>query len=53
PHTISTGCVDTVIMNPPFGTRNSGIDMIFLEQALQVASTAVYSMHKSSTRQVR
>lgn len=28
--------VDTVIMNPPFGTKNKGIDMIFLEKALQV-----------------
>jgi predicted RNA methylase len=27
---------DTVIMNPPFGTRKSGIDMVFLKAALQV-----------------
>jgi predicted RNA methylase len=41
---------DTVIMNPPFGTRVKGIDMVFLEKALELASTAVYSLHKTSTR---
>ncbi|XP_065849538.1 uncharacterized protein [Euphorbia lathyris] len=42
--------VDTVIMNPPFGTRKKGADMDFLAVALQVASHAVYSLHKTSTR---
>ncbi|XP_074949519.1 rRNA N(6)-adenosine-methyltransferase METTL5 isoform X2 [Phalacrocorax aristotelis] len=43
---------DTVIMNPPFGTKhNKGTDMIFLKTALQMARTAVYSLHKTSTRQ--
>eukprot|EP00039_Didymoeca_costata_P030972 m.32494 g.32494 ORF g.32494 m.32494 type:complete len:226 (+) comp8419_c0_seq1:171-848(+) len=44
--------VDTVIMNPPFGTKktSAGIDMVFLERALQLAGTAVYSLHKTSTR---
>eukprot|EP00466_Bigelowiella_natans_P005141 jgi/Bigna1/132073/aug1.16_g6781 len=42
--------VDTVIMNPPFGTRNSGIDMIFVETALRLTKTSVYSLHKTSTR---
>ncbi|GAV91187.1 Methyltransf_26 domain-containing protein [Cephalotus follicularis] len=42
--------VDTVVMNPPFGTRKKGADMDFLFVALQVASEAVYSLHKSSTR---
>ncbi|XP_056371849.1 rRNA N6-adenosine-methyltransferase METTL5 isoform X5 [Oenanthe melanoleuca] len=43
---------DTVIMNPPFGTKhNKGIDIIFLKTALQMAKTAVYSLHKTSTRQ--
>ncbi|NXC77060.1 METL5 protein, partial [Anhinga anhinga] len=43
---------DTVIMNPPFGTKhNKGMDMIFLKTALQMARTAVYSLHKTSTRQ--
>lgn len=27
---------DTVVMNPPFGTWNQGIDMVFLEVACQV-----------------
>ncbi|XP_070565143.1 rRNA N(6)-adenosine-methyltransferase METTL5-like [Ptychodera flava] len=43
---------DTVIMNPPFGTKhNEGIDMQFLRTALDMATTAVYSLHKTSTRQ--
>lgn len=42
---------DTVILNPPFGTKNNaGIDMVFLEAALGLTEGAVYSMHKSSTR---
>ncbi|XP_077978889.1 rRNA N(6)-adenosine-methyltransferase METTL5-like [Glandiceps talaboti] len=42
---------DTVIMNPPFGTKhNEGIDMVFLRTALDMATTAVYSLHKTSTR---
>ncbi|XP_022638545.1 methyltransferase-like protein 5 isoform X1 [Vigna radiata var. radiata] len=42
--------VDTVIMNPPFGTRKKGADLDFLSVALKVASEAVYSLHKTSTR---
>ncbi|XP_021723603.1 methyltransferase-like protein 5 [Chenopodium quinoa] len=42
--------VDTVVMNPPFGTRNKGADMDFLSVALKVASQAVYSLHKTTTR---
>ncbi|XP_075896023.1 rRNA N(6)-adenosine-methyltransferase METTL5 isoform X1 [Nelusetta ayraudi] len=43
---------DTVIMNPPFGTKhNTGIDMKFLRAALTMARTAVYSLHKTSTRE--
>ncbi|KAK4698714.1 rRNA N6-adenosine-methyltransferase METTL5, partial [Phenoliferia sp. Uapishka_3] len=42
---------DTVVMNPPFGTWNQGIDMVFLEVACQIAETAVYSLHKTSTRE--
>ena len=42
--------VDTVISNPPFGTREKGIDMVFLHTACSVATTAVYSLHKTSTR---
>lgn len=41
---------DTVIMNPPFGTKNNkGIDLEFLRIALSLAKTAVFSLHKSST----
>ncbi|KAM4626259.1 rRNA N(6)-adenosine-methyltransferase METTL5 isoform 1-T3 [Discoglossus pictus] len=44
--------VDTVIMNPPFGTKhNKGMDMIFLKTALNMARTSVYSLHKTSTRE--
>ncbi|XP_068186146.1 rRNA N6-adenosine-methyltransferase METTL5 isoform X3 [Antennarius striatus] len=43
---------DTVIMNPPFGTKhNQGMDMKFLRTALTMAKTAVYSLHKTSTRE--
>ena len=45
-----TGKCDTVFMNPPFGTRVKGIDMVFLRLALSMATTAVYTLHKSSTR---
>ncbi|XP_045209498.2 rRNA N6-adenosine-methyltransferase METTL5-like [Mercenaria mercenaria] len=46
------GNIDTVIMNPPFGTKhNAGIDMIFLKTALDLSSTSVYSLHKTSTRE--
>lgn len=40
---------DTIIMNPPFGTRNSGIDMKFIDIGLQTAEQ-VFSLHKTSTR---
>jgi len=42
---------ETVIMNPPFGTKVKGIDLVFLEAAFEISSTAVYSLHKSSTRE--
>eukprot|EP00249_Psilotum_nudum_P007254 c20431_g2_i2 orf=138-572(+) len=45
--------VDTVVMNPPFGTRRKGADMDFLSSALKIAETAVYSLHKTSTRELR
>lgn len=45
-------CSHTVIMNPPFGTKTSkGIDAHFLETACNIATDAVYSLHKSSTRE--
>jgi predicted RNA methylase len=39
-----------VVLNPPFGTRQSGIDVCFLHVALQLSRSAVYSLHKTSTR---
>ncbi|KAK6151817.1 hypothetical protein DH2020_014452 [Rehmannia glutinosa] len=47
---LSDRTIDTVVMNPPFGTRKKGADMDFLSVALKVASQAVYSLHKTSTR---
>lgn len=41
---------DTVVMNPPFGTRNKGIDLKFLTKAFSIAKRAIYSFHKTSTR---
>jgi len=41
---------DTVIMNPPFGTRKKGADTCFVEAGLAMSRSAVYSLHKSSTR---
>jgi predicted RNA methylase len=44
-------CVDTVLTNPPFGTKNNaGIDVQFLRTATRLARRAVYSFHKRSTR---
>lgn len=42
---------DTVVMNPPFGTRRQGADMEFLRAAFQLSRNSVYSLHKSSTRE--
>lgn len=49
---LSSGCVDTVMTNPPFGTKpgNAGIDVAFLRTAIRLARRAVYSFHKTSTR---
>lgn len=41
---------DTVIMNPPFGTKTKGIDIEFLKLALKLTDNVVYSLHKTSTR---
>ncbi|OUS45484.1 S-adenosyl-L-methionine-dependent methyltransferase, partial [Ostreococcus tauri] len=41
---------DTVLMNPPFGTRRAGADVAFLKAAFKIASGAIYSFHKTSTR---
>jgi predicted RNA methylase len=42
--------VDTVMINPPFGTRNKGIDLQFLKTAGQIATGHIFSFHKTSTR---
>lgn len=45
------GYFDTVVMNPPFGTKNNaGIDMKFLRMGTLLSNDSVYSLHKSSTR---
>ncbi|KAG0174119.1 Methyltransferase-like protein 5 [Apophysomyces sp. BC1015] len=45
------GKLDTIVMNPPFGTKNKGVDMVLLKKAIDLAGTAIYSLHKTSTRQ--
>lgn len=40
---------DTTLMNPPFGSWNRGIDVIFLMKALQI-SKVIYSLHKRSEK---
>lgn len=47
----STKKFNTVVMNPPFGTRTKGIDMLFVQVGLACCDTAVYSLHKTSTRE--
>ena len=38
-------------MNPPFGTRTKGADMVFLRAAAALKPRkAIYSLNKSSTR---
>uniref|UniRef100_A0A0K8T4N6 Methyltransferase-like protein 5 n=1 Tax=Lygus hesperus TaxID=30085 RepID=A0A0K8T4N6_LYGHE len=41
---------DTVVMNPPFGTRNKGVDVEFIKAGLKLANV-VYSLYKTSTRE--
>jgi len=43
--------LDTVITNPPFGTRRKGVDLLFVLIGLKLARTSVYSLHKTSTRE--
>ncbi|CAG9319297.1 unnamed protein product [Blepharisma stoltei] len=42
--------IDTVITNPPFGTRVQGADLGFVVAGLKAANV-VYSLHKTSTRE--
>lgn len=44
------GIFDTVIMNPPFGTKEKHVDKVFLSKAIQIGRV-VYSIHKSATRE--
>lgn len=42
---------DTVLLNPPFGTKhNQGADLEFVMVALEMSHGPVYSLHKTSTR---
>ncbi len=48
---LKSHCVDTVLINPPFGTKgNAGIDVGFLRSGCRLARKVVYSFHKTSTR---
>ncbi len=49
-HNSGKSFIDTVVMNPPFGTRNKGIDVLFLEKAIALKPRVIYSLHKTSTR---
>ena len=44
------GEFDTVMMNPPFGTKQRHLDTVFLGKAIRTGAV-VYSLHKSSTRE--
>jgi len=44
------GKFDTVVMNPPFGTKQKHLDKVFLRKAIQIGHV-VYSIHKSATRE--
>jgi putative methylase len=46
---IIRGSFDTVVMNPPFGTKQPHTDLQFLQCAQSLASV-IYTIHKSSTR---
>lgn len=54
--TLGDRTFDTVIMNPPFGTFNKGIDMVFLETACQVrlpfATIAVARLMQTRSLQI-
>jgi putative methylase len=44
------GPVETVVMNPPFGTKRPHADIRFLQAALKIGKV-VYSIHKAATRE--
>ena len=41
------------MINPPFGTREDHIDIKFIEKANEICEGNIYSLHKSSTREVK
>lgn len=43
------GPIDTVVMNPPFGTKRPHADIQFLQTAIRIGKV-VYSIHKAATR---
>ncbi|OYT42782.1 MAG: RNA methyltransferase [Candidatus Aenigmarchaeota archaeon ex4484_224] len=43
--------VDTIIQNPPFGTRKKHYDLIFLKKAFEMAKV-VYSLHSYSEKSI-
>jgi len=43
------GSYQTVLMNPPYGTRTAHADLRFLDKAFQLAPIT-YSIHKTATR---
>lgn len=40
---------DTVVENPPFGTKTAHMDRIFLEKAMKTARS-IYTLHKTTSR---
>ncbi len=42
--------VDTVLMNPPFGSQKKGADLPFLKKAFQI-SEMIYTIHNAETRE--
>jgi len=44
------GKFDTVLMNPPFGTKRPHADVRFLETALNIGNV-IYSIHKTATQE--
>jgi len=44
------GGFDTVVMNPPFGTKRRHLDKFFLRKSIGIGRV-IYSIHKSATRE--
>jgi len=40
PYEMMKGKLDTILMNPPFGTKLKGIDMVFLKKGIDVRTVA-------------